>query len=151
MECQRSWWRSSAISDLSVINRFPALEWTKGSFHLCVAASMWIKIKTLYFFSFIWSWELRRSILLSRTNGRTSTYDMIAIALLLLSLFCIFRISLADQTIYLSRPPNSSTWEPYFTPVSITADIGERIHVVANISALLNSSSLGGASTVQHL
>lgn len=35
---------------------------------------------------------------------------------------------LADQVVRLDRPSGSPTFEPYFNPKSVTADIGEIIH-----------------------
>jgi hypothetical protein len=60
---------------------------------------------------------------------------MISFVILLFSLFSIFNTSWADQTVYLNRPENSITWEPYFSQTSITAGINETIHFVANFSS----------------
>jgi len=44
--------------------------------------------------------------------------------------------SSADQTVLIDRPNTSTTWEPYFNPKQIKADIGERVHFVANFQEL---------------
>jgi len=61
---------------------------------------------------------------------------------IILVLLFNFRHSVADKTVYLQRTGqrigNTTSYmaEPYFSPKSITADVGEKVHFLANFSAL---------------
>jgi hypothetical protein len=42
----------------------------------------------------------------------------------------------ADQIVLLDRPTGSTTFEPFFNPKTVNANIGELIHFVANFEPL---------------
>lgn len=42
----------------------------------------------------------------------------------------------ADQIVLLDRPTGSTTWEPFFNPKTVNANVGELIHFVTNFEPL---------------
>jgi hypothetical protein len=44
--------------------------------------------------------------------------------------------SWADKTVYLDRPSDSQSWEPHFSPKSVSANVGENIHFVLRLQEL---------------
>jgi hypothetical protein len=53
--------------------------------------------------------------------------------------------------VYLNRPADSPTWEPYFSPSNISADIGDEIQFVARFDPIpANQSSTEVYSFLSH-
>jgi hypothetical protein len=46
----------------------------------------------------------------------------------------------ADQVVYLDRPSNGATWEPFFNPKTVNASIGEKIQFMARLSPVVGNS-----------
>jgi hypothetical protein len=70
---------------------------------------------------------------------------------LFLGLVTLLNRAAADQVVYLSRPAGGRTWEPYFNPKTITANVGERVHFLALFEPLpdLVFPQLAGVLTCQ--
>jgi hypothetical protein len=47
---------------------------------------------------------------------------------------------MADQIVYLDRPSNGATWEPFFNPKTVNASIGEKIQFIARLSPVVGNS-----------
>jgi hypothetical protein len=47
---------------------------------------------------------------------------------------------MADQIVYLDRPSNGATWEPFFNPKMVNASIGEKIQFIARLSPVVGNS-----------
>jgi hypothetical protein len=49
----------------------------------------------------------------------------------------------ADQIVYLDRPSNGPTWEPYFNPKVLNASIGEKVQFIARLSTVIGNAQSG--------
>lgn len=47
---------------------------------------------------------------------------------------------LADQIVYLDRPSNGPTWEPFFNPNVVNASIGEKVQFIARIGSVMQNA-----------
>lgn len=47
----------------------------------------------------------------------------------------------ADQIVYLERPSGGPTWEPFFNPKTVTANVGEKISFIARFHPLVHDST----------
>jgi hypothetical protein len=50
-------------------------------------------------------------------------------------------VTVADQIVYLERPSGGPTWEPFFNPKTVNANIGEKISFIARFSPLIHDST----------
>ena len=46
----------------------------------------------------------------------------------------------ADRIVYLDRPSNGATWEPFFNPKIVNASIGEKIQFIARLSSVVGNA-----------
>jgi hypothetical protein len=56
----------------------------------------------------------------------------------------------ADQIVYLDRPSNGPTWEPFFNPKIVNASIGEKIQFIARLSPVIGNAQSGVLSFVNN-
>jgi hypothetical protein len=50
---------------------------------------------------------------------------------------------MADQIVYLDRPSNGPTWEPFFNPKIVNASIGEKVTFIMRLSPVIGNAESG--------
>jgi hypothetical protein len=70
---------------------------------------------------------------------RTSFQFLAAVGMVMMSMGLV----MADQIVYLDRPSNGPTWEPFFNPKVVNASFGDKITFIARLDPVVGNAQSG--------